>query len=330
MVSILIAVYNASEYLDACLGSIQRQTMADFEALCVDDCSTDDSMRILKRYAAEDNRFKVFSTEKNSGQAVARNIALEAAQGEIITFLDADDWYDDDSIEKIVKTLEAHPEADVALYDLQYATRQADGSVRLRGYEMKPFERLDNVEAARRSISWEGIHGWFAIRGDLYKRFPYDTTCKAYSDDITSTLQFLHSRGVVCSNARYYYRQNDESVTHKATVRRFDILRAKEQLARLLQKEDVPEDFHARAATQVWLWLIACRMYEFMHGKELSAADHAYGVSDLKRVWETTDLSLVESRVKRKFGYWRCGSWQLFRLQSWLYFTLRGCLGKNI
>ena len=330
MVSVLVAVYNATDYLDACLRSIQAQTMTDFEVLCVDDCSTDGSMDILRRYAASDPRIKVFKTEHNSGQAMARNIALEKAKGDIITFLDADDWYDEHALEEIVKTFERDAEADVVLYDLKYATPQADGSYALRDYDMPAFDHLDNIEAARRSISWEGIHGWFAMRADLYKRFPYDTTCKAYSDDITSTLQFLHAKKVVRSAARYYYRQNAASVTHKATVRRFDILRAKERLAVLLREEDVPADFHERAATQVWRWLIDCCMYEYMHGHELSAADHAYGLSEMKRVWQTIDLTLVEKPLLRKFGHRHLGHWWLFRLQNWIYFTLRQILGKNI
>mgnify|MGYP002732487629 CR=1 FL=1 len=329
MVSILVAVYNAADYLDACLRSILSQTLRDIEVLCVDDCSTDDSMQMLRRYAAEDNRVRIFSTRRNSGQAVARNIALEHATGDIITFLDADDWYDADSIADIAETLRSHPEADVALYDVQFATPQTDGSFALRGYPMQPFDSLDNIEAARRSISWEGIHGWFAMRAPLYKRFPYDTTCKAYSDDITSTLQFLHSRGVVCSTARYYYRQNADSVTHRATVRRYDILRAKEQLARLLHKEDVPEDFHRRAATQVWLWLIDCCQYDYMHGGELSEGDRAYGIGELRRVWQTADRTLIDSQHLRKFGYMHLGLWPLFRMQNRLYFTLRQILSKN-
>lgn len=88
--SIIIPVYNVAPYLRECLDSVLAQTFLDWEAICVDDGSTDESGAILDEYAAKDRRFRVFH-QPNAGVSAARNKALDEAKGEWIGFLDADD-----------------------------------------------------------------------------------------------------------------------------------------------------------------------------------------------------------------------------------------------
>lgn len=90
-ISVIIPVYNAEKTLNRCLNSIIAQDFKDFEVLLVDDGSTDDSGKICDEYAAKDDRFKVFH-KKNGGASSARNIGLDNAKGEYITFCDADDY----------------------------------------------------------------------------------------------------------------------------------------------------------------------------------------------------------------------------------------------
>lgn len=93
MISIILPVYNAQEYIEKCLDSLLTQTYKNIEVLCVDDCSADGSLKIIKDIAQKDKRIKVLSTETNSGPATARNIGLDNAQGEFIMFCDNDDKY---------------------------------------------------------------------------------------------------------------------------------------------------------------------------------------------------------------------------------------------
>jgi len=89
-VSIIIPVYNSQEYLPKCLESVECQTLKDIEIICVNDGSTDNSLDILKSYALKDDRFVVINKE-NGGVSSARNAGLDAAEGEFVMFLDADD-----------------------------------------------------------------------------------------------------------------------------------------------------------------------------------------------------------------------------------------------
>lgn len=90
-VSILVPVYNASQYLRECLDSIKKQTLSNIEVICVNDGSTDDSLAILQEYAREDNRIKIISQE-NGGYGAAMNHALDNAQGEYIGIVEPDDY----------------------------------------------------------------------------------------------------------------------------------------------------------------------------------------------------------------------------------------------
>jgi Glycosyltransferases involved in cell wall biogenesis len=90
-VSVLIPAYNVEKYIEECIESVLTQTMQDFEIICVDDGSTDRTRAILEEYSAKDSRIKILYHEKNQGQSVARNDALDAAKGEYIYMLDADD-----------------------------------------------------------------------------------------------------------------------------------------------------------------------------------------------------------------------------------------------
>lgn len=99
-ISIVMPVYNIEKYLKECLDSILNQTFKDFEIICVDDGSKDNSLNILNEYAKKDLRFKIISQE-NSGAGVARNNGLSRAQGEFIIFLDSDDYFEPTMLEEM-------------------------------------------------------------------------------------------------------------------------------------------------------------------------------------------------------------------------------------
>lgn len=99
-VSIIIPVYNSEKYLHKCLDSVTNQTLKDIEIICINDGSTDNSLNILNEYASNDKRFVVIS-QKNQGQAIARNNVLNIASGEYIGFVDSDDFVELDMFEKM-------------------------------------------------------------------------------------------------------------------------------------------------------------------------------------------------------------------------------------
>lgn len=109
--SIVVPVYNSSKYLGACLDSLLQQTYENLEVIIVDDGSTDESGDICDRYAAQDPRIKVTHT-RNSGTSSARNLGMQLATGDYLTFIDNDDfWYSDTCLASVIEQLEAqHPD----------------------------------------------------------------------------------------------------------------------------------------------------------------------------------------------------------------------------
>ena len=101
--TVIVALYNCERYIAECLGSLRTQSFDDFEAIVVDDCSTDDGLRVAKAAVTDDERFRFLSTPANGGQGAARNVALEAARGRIVVLLDADDLLVPHALEHIAE-----------------------------------------------------------------------------------------------------------------------------------------------------------------------------------------------------------------------------------
>ena len=100
-VSVIIPVYNTENYLRKCLDSVCNQTLRDIEIVCINDCSPDSCLEILKEYASKDERIKIIDFKENKGAACARNAGIDAAQGEYLGFVDSDDFIDLDFYEKL-------------------------------------------------------------------------------------------------------------------------------------------------------------------------------------------------------------------------------------
>ena len=115
LISIIVPVYNTEKYLHRCIDSILAQTYQDFELLLIDDGSKDSSGAICDEYAAKDARVRVFHKE-NGGVSSARNVGLDNARGEWITFVDADDWVDDCWLQSINSEVYSHSDTDIIRY----------------------------------------------------------------------------------------------------------------------------------------------------------------------------------------------------------------------
>lgn len=117
-ISIITPVYNAAKFLEEMVASVLAQTCPDWELILVDDGSTDESARIIASAAQKDSRIIAIYLDKNGGQARARNAAIEAARGRYIAFLDSDDLWHPEKLEKQVAFMRQH---DVGLCYCDYA-----------------------------------------------------------------------------------------------------------------------------------------------------------------------------------------------------------------
>lgn len=144
LVSVIMATYNGEAYLAAAIESALRQTYSNLELVVVDDCSSDDSVRIVERYLP-DGRIVFVRNDHNVGVAASRNRALTLAKGELVTFLDQDDIWLPHKLEIQVAAIQAHPE--VGLMHAEYGRIDPEG-VLLPAYQKLAAEKFDNPAAA--------------------------------------------------------------------------------------------------------------------------------------------------------------------------------------
>lgn len=114
-VSVIIPVYNAESYLEQCLDSVTAQTLKEIEIICVDDGSQDRSLDILKEYQARDPRIQIIC-QKNAGAGAARNAGLKKAQGNFLSFLDSDDFFEPNMLELAYNQIERY-QADFVVFN---------------------------------------------------------------------------------------------------------------------------------------------------------------------------------------------------------------------
>ncbi len=319
-VTVLVAAYNAQDYLEECLDSLSAQTLRDIQIVCIDDASTDSTPEILRRYAASDGRFRVLECQRNSGQAVARNLGIGVADGEYITMLDADDMLSADALERAASVLDANPDTGSVLFRLVYSDENGNSPYKMRSDK----DEWSGQEAFELSLDWS-IHGLYVSRTELFRKWPYDTSCRLYSDDNTTRMHYLKSGTVRMCDGIYYYRQHGGSMTNSISALRLDLLEANTSMARQLRSEGQDRRVLSIFEKERWVNLTGiCGIW--LRNREIQEREKA--MERFCSVWKDIDRSLLPSSLKCKFGYIPFHFFRLYFLQIEIYFLLRRWLGK--
>lgn len=332
-VSILTAVYNDEKHIRKCLDSLCGQTLKDIQIVCIDDCSTDSSLSIIKEYAEKDSRIMVIEQKENQGQAIARNAGLEVADGEFITMLDSDDWFAPDALEKAYNALEKHKDCDCAVFKLMMCYPQSsEEDLKIEEYENQTSaKKLKGKDAFFLSLDFS-LHGLYMVRADIHKAYPYDTSCRLYSDDNTSRLHYLHSRNVVLCDGEYYYLKHSESMTNKPSILRFDLMYANLNMKRLLEKErhegmlgthKESERILDFFETHRWLMVIDSYYYFSLHKKDFTKTERKKIKVKFREIIKTIETHRISTHLRMKLGYVPFKRWWLFKTDENIYFTLK-------
>ena len=230
-VSVILPMYNASRYIASCVKSVLNQTFGLFELICVDDCSTDDTVKIVAELAKTDGRIRIVRLPKNSGGASEpRNTGLRISRGKYIAFLDSDDMYTQTALAELVSVAEKF-QADVVhteqvyfpenqTIDVTPDTKFTTFSKELGGFCKEPMLETDNL-AQRVQMFYKGrFFGW--VHNKLYRRdllmeknIRFDKLLT--SEDIIFYFRVLCTapRIVRVPNIIYIYRHNPNSITRK-------------------------------------------------------------------------------------------------------------------
>lgn len=149
-ISVIIPVYNVKKYIKECLDSLQKQTFKDFEIICIDDCSTDGTSRILMEYADTNDSIRVYKNKVNMGAAESRNKGLQCARGKYVIFLDSDDIFHDRLLEKLYFSCEKN-DSQAAFCMYEVFDQEHSASIA----EVYPKQLTECIDSSNRYLLFE-------------------------------------------------------------------------------------------------------------------------------------------------------------------------------
>ncbi|MDW8106404.1 MAG: glycosyltransferase family 2 protein [Armatimonadota bacterium] len=212
LVSILTPAYKAEPYIGQAIESVLAQTMPDWELIIVEDCSPDNTAQVVEQYLG-DPRIKLIRNEQNLGECGARNRALDVARGEWITLLDADDWYEPQRLERLLRTV--HDTGEQVVIDLWRTFDSGTGESQLR--RMSPV--YPNPRHPTRYDVYQYVYGHIAgqplMRHELIRKhnLRYIPGILKGGDYIFQVQVIYRAGGVVViPEALYIYRVHPNSM----------------------------------------------------------------------------------------------------------------------
>ena len=215
LISVVIPVYNAESFLPACLDSILRQTYVCFEVILVDDGSKDGSLALCQDYAAKDSRVRVIHQE-NQGVSAARNAGVRHATGNYISFIDADDYIQEDYFQRLYQDLKEH-QADMvccSYTEILNGKENPDCVPKvLRSRKLTDIREVFAGIAACTESYWSCVWGKL-IKAELVKAHQFSSSLK-YGEDQAYMYELFLEQPVIYLDAYpgYYYVRNEFSAT---------------------------------------------------------------------------------------------------------------------
>ncbi len=148
LVSVIIPAYNAEDIVGEALDSVLGQTFGNFEIIVIDDCSKDGTYAVLEEYARKDERVRIFKNEKNSGVSETRNRGVSLARGDYVAFLDSDDKWCADKLERQLALMEKYPECPLSYTGVSHMNSEG----KMYGYVLSVPENVDYKTLLRQNI----------------------------------------------------------------------------------------------------------------------------------------------------------------------------------
>lgn len=216
LISVIVPVYNTEKYLDRCIQSVLAQTYTNWELLLIDDGSTDSSGAICDKYAEQDSRIKVFHKE-NGGASSARNLGLDNAKGEWITFVDSDDWIDPTMYQYLIRAM-IETECDISMCGVSIESIDTSRHVDCDPlYENRnSLHCIEMLEGPVASSSYNKL-----IKKSLIneKAIRYDTRLGMWDDLwVVIRLRYFASKITVVNGVYYHYRVDTPASITKQTI----------------------------------------------------------------------------------------------------------------
>lgn len=236
-VSIVVPVYNTSQYLRECLDSLLTQKLRDIEVICVDDGSTDDSPAILEEYAARDGRIRVIS-KPNGGYGHTMNRGFDAARGEYVGIVESDDFADPAMFRDLYRFAKRH---DCDLVKANYYEHSAEGDVKQEPFARYRYKRVFDPRVEQDVITqlpiiWSALYRRSLIQGNGI-RFN-ETPGASYQDTSFVQQVWMAARRVALLPKGYlHYRVDNSGSSVKSSAKVFAVCDEYESSERFMRQD---------------------------------------------------------------------------------------------
>lgn len=223
LVSVVMSNFNGSVYLEAAVASVLNQSHAALELILVDDASTDDSGTLIDRLAAQDERVRPILLRQNRGPAGARNVALDAARGDWMAIIDADDLIHPQRIERLLATAKQMGADAIADDLLSFGSADVAGQTLLDQTQAQKVQELTAADLIRSDTVGTGMAslGYLKplIRKETLASLRYDETLRIGEDfDLYCRLLLAGARFALTPDPTYLYRRHAGSVSHRLST----------------------------------------------------------------------------------------------------------------
>lgn len=249
-VSVVVPIYNQEKYLEKGLKSLQNQTLKDIEIICVNDGSTDNSLKILQDIAKDDKRIKIIN-QQNQGSGCARNNGLKQAQGEYLAFLDPDDWLELNALEELYSKADKQ-NCDVVVFNFN-KINEKDNQItdyNIREKFLKPFNISEN-----HNFNWKDIKPcvfggiYLAAWNKLYrmdfvrKNNLHFSKCSLAEDNVFVIGATLSAKNIGYANKYYYnYLVHENSALRSKSDKNLCLFKSIDSVKRLVCEKGLTEE----------------------------------------------------------------------------------------
>ena len=220
LVSIIIPAYNAAQYIHRAIESSLRQTHKNLDILIIDDGSTDDTLKVAQTYAADDERVRVF-TQKHAEVSAARNHGIREAKGQYITFIDSDDWLEDNAVEILLSAQLQYPDKFIAA-NFYLVSEDFTKSVLAPKFKQPVFCNMHDIaesycRMSKKPAVFHNIAGKF-FSTKILAQGVYFPEGISYSEDAVLEIKYLYkgSGAVIVNQPVYNVWERQGSMTRSA------------------------------------------------------------------------------------------------------------------
>jgi len=328
LISIVIPAYNAEKYIEECLNSIINQTFQDWECIIVNDGSTDNTLAIIEKIAANDKRFSCYSISGSGSAKVPRDKAISYAKAQWIITVDADDFIDNDVLEKLYTRI-METKADIVYLRMKLFDEENPENfsfIPAQNFDMKKI--LTGKEAVMLTVPKWVIGAIGIVKKELLN------TCSTFNceikhinvDEYDTREILIKAKTVAFEDVIYHYRQHRASITKKISAKFFETLITDKMLENLFSQCFGHDSYQKLLVSQYRMEeIIIRRVFLFRVGSKLQSDERKKVRDMIKEHYMALDKRKIfkNNIIKRVFYTY---NYTLFEITSFCRFIIGAIL----